>query len=93
VASIIAALILSIPVAAHGQTADAIADRDAIRKARLDYFEACSRGDTGRGSNFGGGYAHRVFTAAQNCSVTAFVSSVTFQPSLSALSLAKLSSI
>jgi hypothetical protein len=39
------------------------------------------------------GYAHRVFTAAQNCSVTAFVSSVTFQPSLSALSLAKLSSI
>jgi hypothetical protein len=36
-------------------------------------------------------YAHRFFTAAQNCSVTAVVSSVTFQPSLSAFSLAKLS--
>jgi hypothetical protein len=45
VASIIAALFLSIPVAAHAQTADPIADRDAIRKARLDYFEAYSRGD------------------------------------------------
>ena len=45
VASIIAALFLSIPVAAHVQTADAIADRDAIRKAMLDYFEAYSRGD------------------------------------------------
>jgi len=45
VASIIAALFLSIPVAAHAHTADAIADRDAIRKAMLDYFEAYSRGD------------------------------------------------
>ena len=32
--------------------------------------------------------AHRVFTAAQNCSVTAVVSSVTFQPLVSAFSLA-----
>ena len=40
-----------------------------------------------------GGDAHGVFIAAQNCSVTAVVSSVTFQPSLSAFSLANLSSI
>ena len=32
--------------------------------------------------------AHRVFTAAQNCSVTAVVSSVTFQPFISAFFLA-----
>jgi hypothetical protein len=32
--------------------------------------------------------AHRVFTAAQNCSVSAVVSSVTFQPFVSAFSLA-----
>ncbi len=37
--------------------------------------------------------AHRVFTAAQNCSVTAVVSSVTFQPFTSAFSLANLCSI
>ena len=41
-----------------------------------------------RGPDFGGGDAHRVFTAAQNCSVTAVVSSVTFQPFVSAFSLA-----
>ena len=41
-----------------------------------------------RGSDYGGGNAHRVFTAAQNCSVTAVVSSVTFQPFVSAFSLA-----
>jgi hypothetical protein len=41
-----------------------------------------------RGSDFSGGDAHRVFTAAQNCSVTAVVSSVTFQPFVSAFSLA-----
>ena len=41
-----------------------------------------------RGSDFGGGHAHRVFIAAQNCSVTAVVSSVTFQPFVSAFSLA-----
>ena len=41
-----------------------------------------------RGSDFDGGDAHRVFTAAQNCSVTAVVSSVTFQPFVSAFSLA-----
>jgi hypothetical protein len=41
-----------------------------------------------RGSDFGGGDAHRVFTAAQNCSVTAVVSSVTFQPFVWAFSLA-----
>jgi hypothetical protein len=35
-----------------------------------------------------GGDAHRVFTAAQNCSVTAVVSSVTFQPFVWAFSLA-----
>ena len=46
-----------------------------------------------RGSDFGGGDAHRVFTAAQNCSVTAVVSSVTFQPFVSAFSLANLCSI
>ena len=40
-----------------------------------------------------GGDAHRVFTAAQNCSVTAVVSSVTFQPFVSAFSLANLCSI
>ena len=39
------------------------------------------------------GDAHRIFTAAQNCSVTAVVSSVTFQPFLSAFSLANLCSI
>jgi putative SOS response-associated peptidase YedK len=32
--------------------------------------------------------AHRIFSAAQNCSVTAVVSSVTFQPFASAFSLA-----
>ena len=41
----------------------------------------------------GGGDAHRAFTAAQNCSVTAVVSSVTFQPFVSAFSLANLCSI
>ena len=41
----------------------------------------------------GGGDAHRVFTAAQNCSVTAVVSSVTFQPFVSAFSLTDLCSI
>jgi hypothetical protein len=41
-----------------------------------------------RGSDFGGGDTHRVFAAAQNCSVTAVVSSVTFQPFVSAFSLA-----
>ncbi|MET4121352.1 hypothetical protein ABIB85_007832 [Bradyrhizobium sp. JR1.5] len=46
-----------------------------------------------RGSDFGGGDAHRVFTAAQNCSVTAVVSSATFQPFVSAFSLASLCSI
>ncbi len=46
-----------------------------------------------RDSDFGGGDAHRVFTAAQNCSVTAVVSSVTFQPFVSAFSLANLCSI
>lgn len=46
-----------------------------------------------RGSDFGGGDAYRVFTAAQNCSVTAVVSSVTFQPFVSAFSLANLCSI
>jgi hypothetical protein len=46
-----------------------------------------------RGSDFGGGDAHRVFSAAQNCSVTAVVSSVTFQPFVSAFSLANLCSI
>ena len=46
-----------------------------------------------RGSDFGGGDAHRVFNAAQNCSVTAVVSSVTFQPFVSAFSLANLCSI
>ncbi|XIA63369.1 hypothetical protein ACFIOY_29990 [Bradyrhizobium sp. TZ2] len=46
-----------------------------------------------RGSDFGGGDAHRVFTAAQNCSVTAVVSSVTFQPFVSAFSLANFCSI
>ena len=51
------------------------------------------RKDASAGSDFGGGDAHRVFTAAQNCSVTAVVSSVTFQPSLSAFSLANLCSI
>lgn len=40
--------------------------------------------DASAGSDFGGGDAHRVFTAAQNCSVTAVVSSVTFQPFVSA---------
>jgi hypothetical protein len=51
------------------------------------------RKDASAGSDFSGGDAHRVLTAAQNCSVTAVVSSVTFQPSLSAFSLANLSSI
>ena len=37
--------------------------------------------------------AHRVFTAAQNCSVTAVVSSVTFQPFVSAFSLANFCSV
>jgi ATP-dependent DNA ligase len=37
--------------------------------------------------------AHRVFTAAQNWSVTAAVSSVTFQSFVSAFSLANLCSI
>ena len=37
--------------------------------------------------------AHRVFTTAQNCSVTAVVSSVTFQPFVSAFSLAKFCSV
>ena len=46
-----------------------------------------------RGSDFGGGDAHRVFTAAQNCSVTAVVSSATFQPFVSAFSLANLCSV
>jgi hypothetical protein len=36
----------------------------------------------------GGGDAHRVFTAAQNCSVTAAVSSMTLQLFVSAFSLA-----
>jgi hypothetical protein len=47
----------------------------------------------GASAGLGGGDAHRFFTAAQNCSVTAVVSSVTFQPSLSAFSLANLCSI
>jgi hypothetical protein len=37
--------------------------------------------------------AHRVFTAAQNCSVSAVVSSVTFQPFVSAFYLAKFCSV
>src|SRR6266850_3723044 len=41
----------------------------------------------------GGGDAHRVFTAAQNCSVTAALSSATSQPFVSAFSLANLCSI
>src|SRR5260370_21276040 len=41
----------------------------------------------------GGGDAHRAFTAAQNCSVTAAVSSATSQPFVSAFSLANLSSL
>ena len=41
----------------------------------------------------GGGEAHRLFTAAQNCSVTAALSSATFQPFVSAFSLANLCSI
>jgi putative SOS response-associated peptidase YedK len=47
----------------------------------------------GRARTIGGGDAHRVFTAAQNCSVTAVVSSVTFQPFVSAFSLANFCSI
>ena len=42
----------------------------------------------GGARTIGGGDAHRVFTAAQNCSVTAVVSSVTFQPFVSAFSFA-----
>ena len=45
------------------------------------------------GSDFGDGDAHRVFTAAQNRSVTAALSSATFQPFVSAFSLANLCSI
>jgi hypothetical protein len=40
-----------------------------------------------------GGDAHRLFTAAQNCSVTAALSSATFQPFVSASSFANLCSI
>jgi putative SOS response-associated peptidase YedK len=47
----------------------------------------------GRARTIGGGDAHRVFSAAQNCSVTAVVSSVTFQPFVSAFSLANFCSI
>ena len=39
------------------------------------------------------GIAHRAFIAAQNCSVTAVVSLVTFQPFVSAFSLANFCSI
>jgi hypothetical protein len=46
-----------------------------------------------RGSDNWRRAAHRIFTAAQNCSVTAVVSSVTFQPFVSAFSLANLCSI
>ena len=48
--------------------------------------------ETGRHRD-GGGDAHRAFTAAQKCSVTAAVSSVTFQPFVSAFSLANFCSI
>jgi hypothetical protein len=59
-----------------------------------------SKYNSGRGNGrisgartIGGGDAHRVFTAAQNCSVTAVVSSVTFQPFVSAFSLANFCSV
>src|SRR6476660_10267644 len=79
-------LMHSCPPGARGhrqQALDCTAPRDHRSRAKTHQ----------RGSDFGGGDAHRLFTAAQNCSVTAVVSSVTSQPFVSALSLANLCSI
>jgi len=44
-AVIAAVLFLLIPIALYAQTADPVADRNAVDKAMHDYFEAYSRGD------------------------------------------------
>jgi hypothetical protein len=52
------------------------------RRRPSGFIEPCLPSKVSGARTIGGGDAHRVFIAAQNCSVIAVVSSVTFQPSL-----------
>jgi hypothetical protein len=67
-----------------------------VHKIKHDGYRLMVRRDGSRVrclTRNGGGDAHRAFTAAQNCSVTAAVSSATSQPFVSAFSWANLSSL